>query len=76
MQKRGSERNGDFSPTVAREPRLFNSTVIRFTLPAQQPQGKTVVCSMVVHRVNEDSDDNCSGYNDVEDGISEWNPPR
>ena len=27
---------------------------------------------MVVHRVHEDSDDDCNGYTHVEDGISEW----
>ena len=28
---------------------------------------------MVVHHVNDNSDDDCNGYTDVEYGISEWN---
>jgi hypothetical protein len=48
------------------------STVIKFVVPAQQ-QGKSIVCSMVVHHVNDNSDDDCNGYANVEYGISEWN---
>ena len=56
---------------ILRQPLLASrdfsrGTVIKFL-------GKSVVCSMVVHRVHEDSDDDCNGYTDVEDGVSEWN---
>jgi hypothetical protein len=49
------------------------ATVIKFAVPAQQRQGRSVALSMVIHRVHDNSDDDCNGYTNIEDGIFEWN---
>ena len=47
--------------------------LIELTMSSYRDFAPTAVYSMVVHRVYEDSDDDCNGYTDVEDCISERN---
>jgi hypothetical protein len=53
---------------------VSTATVIKFRgYLRSSDKGRSVVSSMAVHRVHDNSDDDCDGYTDVEDGISEWN---
>jgi hypothetical protein len=67
------ERYRDFSPTIACEPDFSNSYSfqVRGTCTAATRQKRRL--SMVIHRVHDNSDDDCNGYTNVEDGIFEWN---